>query len=58
LIFVDWERRYTQRYEEYIFEKVKATNIEQISREENLSWAQVQGIFKHQFEKKRAVGRT
>ena len=58
LSFVDWERRYTQRYEEYIFEKVKATSIEQISREEELSWDKVQGIFKHQFEKKRAVGRT
>ena len=56
LSFVDWERRYTQRYEEYIFEKVKATSIEQISREEELSWDKVQGIFKHQFEKKKRRG--
>jgi transposase len=56
LSFVDWERRYTQRYEEYIFEKVKATSIEQISREEELSWDKVQGIFKHQFKKKEPWG--
>jgi transposase len=56
LDFVEWERRYTKRYEEYIFEKVKATNIQQVSREEGLSWAQVQGIFKHQFAKKKSLG--
>jgi transposase len=56
LSFVDWERRYTQRYESDIFERIKATSIEQISREEELSWAQVQGIFEHQFQKKKRNG--
>jgi len=55
LSFVDWERRYTQRYEDAIYHRVQATSIEQASREEDLSWAQVQGIFQHKFnqEKKR-----
>lgn len=55
LKFVDWARRYTQRYEAMIYERVNATSIEQVSREEELSWDQVQGIFQHRFdqEKKR-----
>ena len=53
LTFVDWERRYTQRHEEYIYQKVQSTNIEQVSREEELSWDQVQGIFKHKFAPKK-----
>jgi transposase len=55
LAFLDWERRYTQRYESAIYERVKATTIEQVSREEDLSWDQVKGIFDHKFsqEKKR-----
>lgn len=50
LSFVDWERRYTQRYEDAIYRRVQATSIEQVSREEDLSWDQVQGIFKHKFD--------
>jgi transposase len=53
LTFVDWERRYTQRYEEYIYQRVQSTSIEQVSREEELSWDQVQGIFKHKFAPKK-----
>ena len=30
LTFADWERRYTQRYEEYIYERVQSTSIEQV----------------------------
>jgi transposase len=47
LSFVDWERRYTQRYEDYIYHRVQVSTVEQVKREENLSWDQVQGIFKH-----------
>lgn len=50
LSFVDWERRYTQRYEAAIYQRVQTTSIEQVSREEELSWDQVQGIFQHQFD--------
>jgi len=53
LPFVDWERRYTQRYEEYIYQRSQSTSFEQISRDENLSWDQVQGIFNHQFSLKK-----
>ena len=55
LSFIDGERRYTQRYANYIYQ-IQTTSIEQVSREEELSWAQVQGIFKHRFtqEKKQA----
>ncbi len=38
LSFVNWERRSTQRYEDYIYQRVQNTSIEQVSREEELSW--------------------
>ena len=57
LTFVDWERRYTQRYEDYIYQRVQAASMEQVSREEDLSWDQVQGIFKHKFaQQKKQTG--
>ncbi len=57
LEFVDWERRYTQRYEEQIYQRIKSSSIEQISRESGLSFEQVQGIFNHQHsQKKTRVG--
>ena len=48
LCFVDEGRRYTQRYEEYIYHRVQVTTVEQVKREEELSWDQIQGIFNHQ----------
>jgi transposase len=53
LPFVDWERRYTQRYEEYVYQRVQSASVEQVSRDELLSWDQVQGIFNHQFSLKK-----
>ncbi len=53
LEFADWERRYTQRYEEYIYQRIKSSNIEQVSREEGLSFEKVQGIFNHQNAQKK-----
>jgi transposase len=47
------ERRYTQRYEEYVYQRAQSTSFEQISRDECLSWDQVQGIFNHQFSVKK-----
>ena len=44
LEFVDWERRYTQRYEENIYLKIQSSSIEQVSREEGLSFDKVQGL--------------
>jgi len=37
LDFIDWRRRQTRRYQEYIYERVKVTNVLQVSREENLT---------------------
>ncbi|UZQ53878.1 transposase family protein [Trichothermofontia sichuanensis B231] len=54
LEFVDWERRYTQRYEEYVYQRVQASNIEQVGREESLSWDQVNGIFTYKFNLKKS----
>ena len=53
LPFVDWERRYTQRYEEYVYQRIQSASVEQVSRDEYLSWDQVQGIFDHQFSLKK-----
>lgn len=50
LSFVDWERRYTQRYKDYIYHRVQVSTIEQVKPEEDLSWDQVHGIFKHKRE--------
>ncbi len=43
------------RYENAIYQRVQTTSIEQVSREEDLSWDQVQGIFKHQFDVKKKL---
>jgi hypothetical protein len=37
-----------KRYDEYIYHRVQVTTVEQVKREEELSWKQVQGIFNHQ----------
>src|SRR4028118_202551 len=51
LEFGDWERRYTTRYESQIYQRIQTSSIEQVSREEKLSFEQVQGIFNHQYKK-------
>ena len=53
LPFIDWQRRYTQRYEVSIYERVQHSTIEQVSRDEGLTSDRVQGIFKRQKEKKK-----
>lgn len=53
LEFVDWERRYTQRYEEHVYQRVKSSSSEQVRREEKLSFEQVQGIFNHKHSSKK-----
>lgn len=47
LEFIDWRRLHTQRYEESIYYRVQSSSIEQLSREEELSSEEIQGIFKH-----------
>ena len=57
LPYVDKGRQYTCRYEEYIYQQVQLTTIEQVSRVEGLTYDRVEGIFNHQYElKKRELG--
>jgi transposase len=46
LEFLPWRRRYTQRYECQIYQRVLLSDIEQVSREEDLTYDEVEGIFK------------
>lgn len=50
LEFMTARRKYTERYEKYIYQRVNVSSIEQVKREESLSWDQVNGIYKHQCE--------
>ena len=43
--FLDIKRRHTQRYEQNIYERVKQSSMEQIGREEELSYHEIKGIF-------------
>ena len=45
LDFLDSKRRHTQRYEQNIYERVQQSSMEQIVREEGLSYDEVKGIF-------------
>lgn len=53
LSFVNEGRQYTQRYEEYIYQQVQLSSIEQVRRVEGLTFDRIQGIFKHQYAKKK-----
>ena len=45
LTWVEHRQRFTQRYQEYIYERVKESSCEQVSRSEDLSRDQIQRIF-------------
>ncbi|WP_340094890.1 ISL3 family transposase [Nostoc punctiforme] len=45
LDFLDIKRLHTQRYEQNIYERVKQSSMEQIVREEGLSYDEIKGIF-------------
>ena len=53
--FLDIKRRHTQRYEQNIYERVKQSSMEQIGREEGLSYDEIKGIFE-QVNKKNRIG--
>ena len=55
LSFIREGRQYTERYEEYIYQQVQSSSIQQVSRVESLSWERVEGIFKHQYAQKKTV---
>jgi transposase len=46
LSFLEMGRKYTIRYEEYIYERVKELTVEQVSKNEDLSQERVASIFK------------
>jgi transposase len=46
LDFIGWRRRATERYESYIYQRILQSNIEQVSREEDLTYDEAEGIFK------------
>jgi transposase len=57
LEFLSQKRRHTQRYEQNIYARVQQSNMEQIGREEGLSYDEIKGIFTHVNScKKKAVG--
>ena len=47
LKFIDWRRRHTRRYEEQIYQRVQQSSIEQIGREEGISYDEIKAIFDH-----------
>jgi len=53
LEFMEARRKYTVRYEEYIYGRVNVSSVEQVGREESLSWDQVNGIYQRQCEVKK-----
>jgi hypothetical protein len=44
---MDWKRHHTQRYEEYVYQRIKVSTIAQVSREEGLGVEEIKGIFDH-----------
>jgi transposase len=55
LEFIDWRRRHTRRYEEQIYQRVQQSSMEQIGREEGISYDEIKGIFEHVYSQKKKV---
>lgn len=53
LDFIDFPRQITERYKDYIFERVRVSTITQIAKEESLTYDQVKGIFEDRFTVKK-----
>ncbi|MBD1869000.1 transposase family protein [Cyanobacteria bacterium FACHB-471] len=53
LEFVDWKQHHTYRYQEYIYQKIKAFIVQQIVQEEQLSFEEVKSIFDHLSKEKK-----
>jgi len=52
---MDWRRRHTRRYEEQIYQRVQQSSMEQIGREEGISYDEIKGIFEHVYSQKKKV---
>lgn len=53
---IDWKRRHTQRYEDWIYWRVQNGSLEQVCQEEKLSAEEVKGIINH-VKSKQALSR-
>jgi transposase len=53
LEYIDFKRQTTQRYQEYIYKRVKVSTVSEVAREEELTYDRVQSIFENQFLKKK-----
>jgi transposase len=59
LSFMESGRQYTRRYEDYIYQQVQLSSIQQVARLEDLPFDRVEGIFNHQYQlKKKTHGAT
>jgi transposase len=53
---VEWKRsnvRYTERYERYVYERVRRENVSQVAQDEGLSEEAVQALFEYRAKKRR-----
>ena len=53
---VDWKRigvSYTERYERYVYQRVRRESVSQVAQDEVLSEEAVQGIFEYRAKKRR-----
>jgi transposase len=53
---VEWKRAsvsYTERYERYIYQRVRRESVSQVAQDEGLSEEAVQAIFEHRAKKRR-----
>jgi transposase len=53
LEFCDGKRRHTQRYEANIYERIQQSSMEQIGREEGLSYDEIKSIFDHVYSQRK-----
>jgi transposase len=53
LEFCDDKRRHTQRYEVNIYERIQQSSMEQIGREEELSYDKIKSIFDHVYQQRK-----
>lgn len=53
LEFFDWKRRHTGRYEVNIYERVQQSSMEQIGREEGLSYDEIKSMFEHVYQQRK-----
>jgi transposase len=52
---VEWKRTnvsYTERYERYVYQRVRRESVSQVARDENLSEEAVQALFEHRAKKR------